>query len=386
MKKLAFLLAFICATYTADAQKFEGLALTPPMGWNPWNTFEGNTSERIVEGAAEAMITNGMRDAGYIYINLDDAWMSKHRDSQGNLIGDPAKFPSGMKALGDFLHSRGFKFGIYNCAGTETCAGFPGGQGHEFQDAMTYASWGVDYLKYDWCHCGTADSADAYRRMSEAIRAAARPMVFSLCDWGEDEPWLWASPIGHLWRTTQDTDPHYVRWREILAQQVGLEKFAGPGHWNDPDMLEVGEVKGQTMTLAEQRAQFSFWCMLAAPLIAGNDLRHLTTGVCDILLNREAISLDQDPLGKQGFQARVERGMEVWAKPLFGGDWAICILNPAPATATLSIDWETLPFVVGRNWRIRDLWAKRDIGTTATLTTIDVEAHGILLVRIHPAQ
>jgi alpha-galactosidase len=386
MNKLACVLACICVSHPVAAQKFEGLAPTPPMGWNPWNAFEGNISERIVQDTAEAMIENGMRDAGYVYINLDDAWMAASRDEQGDLVGDPAKFPHGMRALGNFLHSRGFKFGIYNCAGTETCAGYPGGQGHEFQDARTYASWGVDYLKYDWCHCGTANSADSYRRMSEAIRAAGRPMVFSLCEWGEDEPWLWAAPLAHLWRTTQDIDPHYARWREILAQQVGLEKYAGPGRWNDPDMLEIGEVRGQTMTLAEQRAQFSFWCMLAAPLMAGNDLRHMTAEVRGILLNREAISIDQDPLGKQGFQVLVEPDREIWAKPLSGGDWAVCILNPAAAPASLTVDWGNLTFPVGRTCGVRDVWAGKDLGTTAAPTVTPIEPHGVLLVRLHPAQ
>jgi len=264
MKRLSCLLA--CAALTTSvalADKFEGLALTPPMGWNTWNTFAGDCNEVLVRQTADAMVANGMRDAGYVYIVVDDCWAKKERDADGNLVADPVKFPSGMKALGDYLHSKGFKFGMYGCAGKTTCGGYPGGRGHEFQDARYYASCGVDYFKYDWCDHGTANGPETYRIMSDALKAAGRPIVFSLCEWGQNKPWLWAENVGHLWRTTGDIGPSYKGsvknkwehgWKELLDMNVGLEKYAGPGHWNDPDMLEVG-AKG--MSLAESRAHFS---------------------------------------------------------------------------------------------------------------------------------
>ena len=233
---LARTLGLLLALFSpALAQKFTGLAPTPPMGWNTWNTFAANINETLVHETAEVLIASGMRDAGYTYIVLDDAWMAKQRDADGNLVPDPAKFPSGLKALGDFLHARGFKFGIYNCAGTETCGGYPGGRGHEYQDARLYASWGVDYLKYDWCNHGTADARETYKTMRDALHAAGRPIVFSLCEWGQNKPWEWAADVGHLWRTTGDITDCYdcqkewsMGWKRILDAQVGLENMPAP--------------------------------------------------------------------------------------------------------------------------------------------------------------
>ena len=211
-----------------------------------------------------------------------------------------------MKAVGDYLHSKGFKFGIHNCAGTKTCSGFPGGRGHEFQDARTYASWGVDYLKYDWCNHGTANAEETYKTMRDGLYAAGRPVVFSLCEWGNNKPWLWAQDVGHLWRTTGDItdcyecqDVYATGWKYILKLQIGLEKYAGPDHWNDPDMLEVGT---PGLSLTESRAHFSLWCMLAAPLMAGNDVRKMSPEIRAILTDKEVIAIDQDPLGKEGYQ------------------------------------------------------------------------------------
>ena len=290
MKKLLYLL--LCLATPVFAQKWEGLALTPPMGWNSWNTFACDINERVVRETADVMAANGMRDAGYVYIVIDDGWSKMERDQNDNLVGDPVKFPSGMKALADYVHSKGFKFGIYSCAGVNTCGGYPASWGHEFQDARTWASWGVDYLKYDWSEHGPANVRDAYGRMSAALRAAGRPVVFSLCEWGESKPWEWAEPIGHLWRTTGDIYSSYdgkkswpMGWKVILDLQYslvlnggtdGLNKFAGPGHWNDPDMLEVGT---EGLSFAESRAHFSLWCMLAAPLIAGNDVRAMKSEI-----------------------------------------------------------------------------------------------------------
>jgi alpha-galactosidase len=380
MKRLLSLL--LCAAVPAAAQKFDGLALTPPMGWNTWNTFGVDCSESLVRETAEAMIANGMRDAGYVFINIDDAWSAMRRDADGNLVADPVKFPHGMKALGDFLHAHGFKFGIYNCAGSLTCAGFPGGRGHEFQDARTYASWGVDYLKYDWCNTGTANAPETYRIMSRAIRAAGRPVVFSLCEWGKSRPWLWAAPVGHLWRTTDDIYASFDRIKAILDLQVGLDAYAGPGHWNDPDMLEVGN---RGLTPAEARAHFSLWCMLAAPLIAGNDIRHMTPECRAILTNRDVIAIDQDALGREGFRYSVDPDKEIWAKPLSNGEWALCVLNTGSKPADISVDWEALTFMTaGRYFHIFNLWTGREVGRSVDRISERADAHGALLYRLRP--
>ncbi len=393
MKK-NLLLVTLFLTTTALAQKFEGLALTPPMGWNTWNTFAANIDERLVKETAQTMIDNGMRDAGYVYIVVDDCWEAKERDPDGNIVSDPLKFPSGLKALGDFLHSKGFKFGIHNCAGTETCAGFPGGRGHEYQDALRYAAWGVDFLKYDWCSHGTADARETYKTMRDALHKAGRPIVFSLCEWGQNKPWEWAKDVGHLWRTTGDIMAGYDSrqrwesgWKLILDQQYtlvpsngpdGIGQYAGPGHWNDPDMLEVGN-KG--LTLAESRAHFSLWCMIAAPLIAGNDVRHMSKEVHDILTDKDVIAIDQDPLGKQGWRFRAETGREIWVRELSGGDWAVCVLNTGATAADLTTDWSAIP-IIDREYAVRDVWAKKNLGTTRTPRTDHVESHDVMLFRL----
>jgi alpha-galactosidase len=381
MKTPACLMIGLCLALPAHAQKFEELVPTPPMGWNTWNAFGVHCSESLVEETARAMIATGMRDAGYVYVVVDDAWLAPRRDAAGDVTADPAKFPHGMKALGDFLHANGFKFGLYNCAGSLTCAGFPGGQGHEYQDARTYASWGVDFLKYDWCNCGTANAPETYRIMSRAIRAAGRPMVFSLCEWGESSPWLWAAPVGHLWRTTEDIYPSFERVKAILDLQAGLGEYAGPGHWNDPDMLEVGN---GGLTIAESRAHFSLWCVLAAPLIAGNDVRSMTPEVRAILTNRDVIAVDQDPLGREGFRYRSDPGREIWVKPLSNREWAVCVLNTLPRSADLSVDWAGLTFLTERYYHIRDLWTGKEAGRSVDAFTARVEPHGALLYRLRP--
>jgi alpha-galactosidase len=369
------------------AQKFEGLAKTPPMGWNSWNTFETKISETLVKETAEVLIASGMRDAGYTYVVLDDGWSAMERDAEGNLVPHPDKFPSGMKALSDYLHGRGFKFGIYNCAGSKTCGGYPGGRGHEFQDARTYAAWGVDYLKYDWCNHGTANAEETYKIMRDGLRAAGRPVVFSICEWGNNKPWLWAKDVGHLWRTTGDIldcfDCQAVYsqgWKPILQSQVGLEKYAGPDGWNDPDMLEVGN---PGLSVAESRAHFSLWCMLAAPLMAGNDVRKMTPEIRDILIDKEAIAIDQDPLGKQGYRFMDHPGKEIWVKELSKGDWAVCFFNSGDSPLKLKIDWGHLSVLKGK-YKIRDVWAKKNIGTTATGYQVTIPAHDVVLLRLSP--
>ena len=386
MKKILALLIFAFAPALL-AQKFEGLALTPPMGWNSWNTFQGRISETLIKEMADALVASGMQKAGYTYLVIDDGWEATERDSQGNLVPDPVRFPSGMKALGDYLHSKSFKFGIHNCAGTKTCAGFPGGRGHEYQDARAYASWGVDYLKYDWCNHGTANSQETYKTMSDAIRAAGRPIVFSLCEWGDTKPWTWAKDIGHLWRTTGDIMDCYdcqgvysMGWKFILESQVGLEQYAGPGHWNDPDMLEVGN-PGQT--LAESRAHFSLWAMLAAPLMAGNDVRKMPGSVRQIQTDPEVIAIDQDLSGRQGYRFMNHPGKQIWVKELSNGEWAVCFFNSGDSPVQLKIDWSNLTFLKG-TYRIRDIWQKKDLGQTTTGFEAPVAAHDVVLVRLTP--
>jgi len=398
MRKLLCLL--LCVATSAFAQKWEGLALTPPMGWNSWNTFASNINEKVVRETADAMVANGMRDAGYVYLVIDDTWSKKERDQAGNLVADPEKFPSGMKALADYLHSKGFKLGIYSDAGMKTCGGYPGSWGHEFQDALTFASWNIDYLKYDWCDHGTADARDAYKRMSEALRAAGRPVVFSLCEWGQNRPWEWAEPIGHLWRTTGDIYDSYdgrkgweSGWKLLLNQQYdlvpangpeGLAKYAGPGHWNDPDMLEVGR---EGLSLAESRAHFSFWCMLAAPLMAGNDVRHMQPEIRDILTDKEVLAIDQDVAGKQGYRALAEPATqtEIWVKELSNNEWAVCMLNTGTAAADLTVDWNRLWTIHG-HYDLRDVWAKKAVGDNSKPYTARVASHDVVLFRLTPAK
>jgi alpha-galactosidase len=391
MKALPCLLACAAlAATTARADKFEGLALTPPMGWNTWNTFADKCSETLVRETADAMAANGMRDAGYVNIVIDDCWALKERDKDGNIVADPVKFPSGMKALGDYLHSKGFKFGMYGCAGKTTCAGYPGGRGHEFQDARLYASWGVDYFKYDWCDHGTANGPESYRIMSDAIRAAGRPVVFSLCEWGQNKPWLWAEPVGHLWRTTGDIGASYAGggknkwehgWKELLDMNVGLEKYAGPGHWNDPDMLEVGN---GSMTLAENRAHFSLWCMLAAPLIAGNDVRSMKPEIRAILTNRDVIAIDQDKLGHEGFRYSADNGREIWAKELANKEWAVCVLNTGAAPAKITVDLRELSFLSEQYYDVTDVWSGRALSNSVEPKTAVVDSHDVMLLRLRP--
>ena len=388
MRKLFCILVFV-SSVSAFAQKFDGLAPTPPMGWNSWNTFAANISEDLIKGVAHALAASGMQKAGYNYIVIDDCWEAMDRDSLGNIVADSKKFPSGLKALGDYLHAQGFKFGIHNCAGTRTCAGFPGGRGHEYQDARTYASWGIDYLKYDWCNHGTASAEETYKTMRDALHWAGRPVVFSLCEWGNNRPWLWAEGIGHLWRTTGDIRDCYdcqgvydMGWKIILEKQVGLEKYAGPDHWNDPDMLEVGN-KG--LSLDESRAHFSLWCILAAPLIAGNDVRNMSDETRDILTDKEVVAIDQDALGKEGFQFMENPGKEIWAKELSNGEWAVCLFNSGDNKMEIKIKWENLSFLKGR-YHVRDLWKKRDIGTTDEDYASLMPPHSVVLMRLAPSK
>lgn len=400
MKK-SLLILFLFMGYVSIAQKFEGLALTPPMGWNSWNTFQTNISEQLVKDVADVIVSSGMKEAGYSYVVLDDGWMTMERDKKtGDLIADPAKFPSGMKALADYVHSKGLKFGLYNCAGTKTCAGYPGTRGYEYQDARLYASWDVDYLKFDWCNSDGLNPREAYSTMSKALQAAGRPIIFSLCEWGTNKPWQWAAPVGHLWRTTGDISNlfdgvlDHGTWQQlgimrIVESQDSIRKYAGPGHWNDPDMLEVGN----GLTLAENRTHFSIWCMLAAPLIAGNDLRKMTDDTRLVLANKEVVAVNQDSLGIQALKYRDHDSLQIWFKPLKNQEWAVCFLNRAATAKQIDFNWqnEIVTDTFSKKemnakttaYKLRDLWLKKDAGDTKKPLKAVLPAHDVLVFRLY---
>ena len=388
---LAALLFPLLALVQPSTALDNGLALTPPMGWNSWNKFHCNVSEDLIKSMADGMVASGMKDAGYQYVVIDDCWQVS-RDENGNIVPDPQHFPSGMKVLGDYIHSKGLKFGIYSDAGEKTCAGRPGSMGHEFQDALMYAKWGVDYLKYDWCHTGKRNAEEAYATMRDALKAAGRPILFSMCEWGTAKPWLWAAGTGNLWRTTGDIDDHWEgkkKWPDggccslgmldILDLQVGLESFAGPGHWNDPDMLEVGN---GGMTTSEYRAHFSLWCIINAPLIAGNDLRSMAPEIKEILTNKEVIAINQDPLGRQASRAWKEGNLEIWAKPMKDGSRAVLLLNRGASEAEITAPWTVLGYSDRLSASVRDLWSHKDLGKFTAKFSVKVPSHDVVVVTV----
>jgi alpha-galactosidase len=356
------------------------------------------------------MVTSGMKDAGYQYIVIDDCWQVS-RDSLGFIQADAQKFPSGIKALADYIHSKGLKFGIYSCAGRQTCGNRPGSRGYEYQDAISYATFGVDFLKLDWCNTDGQNAVESYTLMRDALYAANRPVVFSLCEWGLNKPWEWASGVGHLWRTTGDIQNNWdipdakegKCWAGgvviNLDMQQGLEKYAGPDHWNDPDMLEVGN---GALTPAESRAHFSLWCMLAAPLFAGNDLSQMDTATREILTNREMIAIDQDPLGMQGFKIKDYGELEIYYKPLQGNEAAICIFNRYDQTVNLEMNWKDFSVKARNNgkelkltakidrrdivldglYNVYDLWKKKEIGNNSQLLKIDLISHDVAVMKL----
>lgn len=394
MKQLIALSACFAALFSPlYGQKFEGLAPTPPMGWNSWNTFGVEINAKMIMDMADIMVASGMKDAGYQYLIVDDGWEAMERGADGNLIPDPKKFPDGMKVVADYVHAKGLKFGIHNCAGNKTCNGMPGGRGHEYQDARLYASWGTDYVKYDWCEHGTADAKETYNTMRDAIHATGHPMVFSLCEWGQNKPWEWAKDTGHLWRTTGDIrDCRKCRgewdmgWEIILELQVDLAPFAGPDHWNDPDMLEVGN---PGLSIPESRAHFSLWCMLAAPLMAGNDLRVMTPEVLAILTNKEAIAIDQDKLGKQGTRFGNFPGMQIWTKELSDGKWAVCYYNSSKEPITASVKWNNYYFMDrSKTYSVRNVWEAKNVCRTDENEGMDmvVQPVDVILLVLTPVE
>jgi len=368
------------------------VALTPPMGWNSWNYFAGKVTDQDIRNSADQIAASGMKDAGYIYVNIDDTWEGK-RDETG-VLHTNEKFPD-MKALADYVHSKGLKIGIYSGPGNKTCAGYPASLGHEEQDAKLYAEWGIDYLKYDLCSFredvmrteAPDDKAaqmkmmhDAYAKMGKALHDAGRPIVYSFCQYGWDAVWEWAPSLGgNLWRTTGDIQANWHSIYSILSEQEGLEYYAGPGHWNDPDMLEVGNGK---LSLAENRSHFSMWAMLSAPLLAGNDLPGMKPEIRDILTNRDVIAIDQDKLGKQASRVYSEGEVDVWVKNLSGGAMAIAVLNAG------SDRYSTHPFHLSLaklglrgTHQGKDLWAGKTVELKDDMP-VELAAHDILLVRI----
>jgi len=359
---------------------FDTLALRPPMGWNSWNKFGCDVDEELVRGMAESMVQSGMAAAGYEYVVIDDCWQTS-RDAEGNIVADPERFPSGIKALADSVHALGLKFGLYSCAGDKTCEGRPGSRGYEEQDARQYAAWGADYLKYDWCHTEGLQAEPAYRKMRAALEAAGRPIVFSICEWGRSQPWLWARGVGHLWRTTGDIRDNWESVVKILDLQIGLEDYAGPGGWNDPDMLEVGN---GGMTPDEYRAHFSLWCILAAPLMAGNDLRTMSRETAFILTNPDVIAVDQDELGIQGRRIRKEGELEVWVKPLADGSQAVALFNRGQDKERISVAWPELEIETSTCY-VRDLWRRQERGRFLSGYAADVPPHAVVLVKVKPS-
>jgi alpha-galactosidase len=391
---LLFLGVVLVTSASQIVAQDSALAPTPPMGWNSWNKFACNVSEDLIKQTADAMVKSGMKDAGYQYVVIDDCWQVG-RDKDGNIIADPQRFPSGIKALADYVHAAGLKFGIYSDVGTKTCAGRPGSLGHEYQDARQYAAWTVDYLKYDWCNTITQDGHAAYSLMRQALDASGRPIVLSICEWGSHTPWLWGKDAGgNLWRTTGDIQDRWqgrVKWPagdccsngvlDIVDLQVGLDSFAGPGHWNDPDMLEVGN---GGMTDTEYRSHFSLWAILAAPLIAGNDVRSMRPEIRDILTNKEVIAVDQDPLGSEGKRVKKNGDLEVWSKQMQDGSRAVILFNRGSADNRVSVNWEEIGYPNHLQAAVRDLWQKKDLGRFTGSFSAAVVSHGVVMVTITP--
>ncbi|WUH95597.1 NPCBM/NEW2 domain-containing protein [Streptomyces sp. NBC_00433] len=379
------LAAFTAGVATAPpaAALDNGLAITPPMGFNDWNSFGCDVNEQLIKDTADYFVSSGLKAAGYTYVNIDDCWLTHSRDAGGRLVPDPVKFPDGIKGTADYVHSKGLKLGIYEDAGTATCAGYPGSLGHETVDAQSFADWGVDYLKYDNCNNksdGTrADFVNRYTAMGDALKATGRPIVYSLCEWGQQQPWEWAASVGNLWRTTGDISDNWASLKSITAQNLPLAAAAGPGQWNDPDMLEVGN---GGMTDTEYRTHFSLWSMMNAPLLIGTDLRKATPETMNILLNKEVIALDQDSLGKQATVLSSAGGASVVVKQLANGDRAVALYNESDQPQHIS----TTAAAIGLSrsalgYQVRDLWQHSSYQSAGTLAAT-VPAHGTTLLRV----
>ncbi|MEU4496575.1 NPCBM/NEW2 domain-containing protein [Streptomyces sp. NPDC023998] len=361
-----------------------GLARTPQMGFNNWNSTHcrAEFNEAMVKGVADTFVSQGLKDAGYTYVNIDDCWALPNRDASGNLVPDPVRFPHGIKAVADYVHSKGLKFGLYSSAGTKTCdvQGFPGGLGHEQQDANLWASWGVDYLKYDNCNNTGADAKQRYKAMADALRATGRPILYSICEWGENQPWNWAAEYGNSWRTTGDISDSWSSMIGIAHQNQSLAPYAGPGAWNDPDMLEVGN---GGMTDTEYRTHFSLWAQMAAPLLIGSDLRSASASTLAILKNTDVIAVDQDSLGKQGTVVAGSGGLVVMSKPLADGGRSVTLTNETTRTRTISTSVDAIGIGGASSYALKDLWSKQNSATTGAISA-SVPAHGTVMYRVTP--
>ncbi|MCG6119198.1 MAG: glycoside hydrolase family 27 protein [Blastomonas sp.] len=366
------------------------IAPTPPMGWNSWYGYKCDIDEAKIRAAAEFISSSGLKDAGYTYVNVDDCWQAPKRDAMGNLQADPVRFPSGIKALADFVHSKGLKFGIYSDAGTKTCGKFPGSAGHEYQDARLFASWGVDLLKYDWCYTGPMNAEAAYTIMAMALRETGRDIVFSICEWGMNEPEKWAPAVGHMWRTHVDIDDKWdvvnSWWQRgivnMLDHQVGLAKNAGPHQWNDPDPLQVG-LGGMTTT--EYESQMSLWSLLAAPLMMSFDpQKPVSADTLRILGNKDVIRVNQDPLGKPGDRIFKQGDLEIWARPLADGEHAVVLFNRSAETRSMKISWAQLNLPPAMRTNVQDLWSKKIFSNVEREFSASVASHGVVMIRITP--
>jgi len=385
MKKSFVFIIYFALAFFCSAQSKDNLALTPPMGWNSWNLVEANVSEAIIREIADSMAANGMLDAGYQYIIIDDFWVGG-RDAQNRLYPDPIRFPNGMKVVADYVHSKGMKLGIYSDAAEYTCGGVTASLGFEELDAKTFAEWGIDYLKYDYCHApnDVVVAFERYKKMGDALKASGRPIVYAICEWGQRKPWLWAKAAGgHLWRTTYDSrdtwyshDTDMAGIMDIFELQDGLEQYAGPGGWNDPDMLMVGlwgkgksssyDERFKGCTFNEYRSHFALWSMLAAPLILNCDVRHLDEQTKEIILNKEIIAIDQDPLGIQGKIIYEADSIVVLSKSLNHGDVAICILNRNSSDASYKFNVQR-DLNIWFPYNCRDIYNRKNLGFTKTL-------------------
>ncbi|MFI5729705.1 NPCBM/NEW2 domain-containing protein [Kribbella sp. NPDC051587] len=366
----------------AAVQAKPDIASTPPMGWNSWNTFGCNINEGLIRDTADAMVSSGMAAAGYKYVNIDDCWMAPQRDGSGRLQADPGRFPSGIKAVADYVHARGLKLGIYSSAGSYTCQGLPASLGHETVDAQSWANWGVDLLKYD--NCGEQNGIPAttrYKTMADALQATGRPILYSICEWGQNQPWLWAANAGgHMWRTTGDIANNWSSVMSLLDQQVGLEQYSGPNAWNDPDMLEVGN---SGLTYAESRAHMSLWSIMNAPLVAGNDLRSMPASTRDLLTDPDVVAVNQDWAGRQGAKLRDDGDVEVWSKKLSDGGAAVVLLNRSPNTATISTTASALGLPASSAYTVKDLWSNAVRASVGNVRA-QVGSHDAAMFRVTP--
>ena len=380
----------------------ENLALTPLMGWNSFNTFGCEPNEDLIREAADAIVSTGLRDAGYTYVNIDDGWMTSARDSEGNLVPDPAKFPNGLKCVTDYIHEKGLKAGIYLGCGIRTYGEKPGSFGYEKRDAELIASLGFDLLKYDFRDLPEdppgRDVKTEYIKMRDYLIQAGRPMIFSICEHGRSKPWEWGAEVGHYWRTTADIKDGYdgvITWgwgyNKIIGSTHQLYPYAGPGHWNDPDMLIVGlngkiEWQGPGCTQEEYRTHFALWCLSAAPLLIGCDIRKMDDATKEILINRELISVNQDPLGKQGYIAKRNEDSDIWVKPLSQNSLALGLFSRSDTVKEIKVCWEELGFAENIRFSLRDLWKHSDLGVYNSKIICTVQPHGMVVLRLMPVK